>query len=153
MSMIRIGPLSERVMRHDARFDALYLQYLSHFGVDCSQQQALRDLLLGLLRTRWISALSAYRQEEMVGFCIYSRTYSPVARSGAYTLDDLFVAPAHRRSGVASRLVEALTARARRRQVKRIYVRTDVAENALRAFYTRNGFVDADAYFLKLEIV
>lgn len=152
MAAAKIRSLSRNVIVTSDAFAALYSQYLEHFGLPGGGIEELRRLLGGLRHRRWIGGFCADIGDETVGFCIYTRTYSPTARSPAYALDDLFVAFRHRRRGIATQLVRALADHAHSAGCKRLYVKTDVNDQILAAFYGSVGFVDGEASVLKLEI-
>ena len=147
-----IRKLTAGVVERSLEFGTLYATYLHDFGVPGECDAQFRGLLSRLLRRGWIGGFYMASRTEWLGFCIYSRTYSPVARSPAYSLDDMFVSPSHRRQGVPSRLVLGLVELARKQEAKRIYVNTDAGDGVLMRFYERNGFVDADANILMLEV-
>lgn len=62
------------------------------------------------------------------------------------TLDELYVAPQHRGSGIGSRLLEFVRNETRRRGVEHIEINVDEQDGDARRFYERHGFsvIDPD---------
>jgi len=57
---------------------------------------------------RFCEALVAERDGEPVGYCLYFHSYSTFLTKPGIFLEDLFVAPSHRRSGVGRTLLARL---------------------------------------------
>jgi GNAT superfamily N-acetyltransferase len=145
------GALTPAIARGDPQFAGLYLGYLSHFGVaGCYEDYA--PLLERSLADGWIFGLVAYVGRSMSGFCIYCRTYSVLARSPAWLIEDFYVAAPLRRLGIGTGLLGALRQAAAAQAVRRVFVQSDRHDPAMVGFYARNGFVDGDASLFRLEL-
>ena len=149
---VRIRSLLFALSHMRDQFRIFYTQYLLTFGAPSKSARPNCDLLAALLKSRWIYGISIVQGAKLIGFCIYSRTYSPMTRSRAFSLDDIFVAQSFRRAGLASLMINALAERARALDVMRIYVNTDASDRMLMRFYSRNGFVNGNASILLLRI-
>ncbi len=96
-------------------WDALYLGYAGHYRVD--QTPAMRDVVWGWLMdpghgTKGFVAVSSGRPVGLAHFRAFARPLS--ATTGGY-LDDLFVAPDARGTGVAGALIGAVADEGRAR--------------------------------------
>lgn len=86
-----------------------------------------------------VIALAAIEGETVVGGLVaYALDKLERARSEVY-LYDLAVAAAHRRRGVATRLIERLRAFAQARGAWVVYVQADYGDDAAVALYTKLG--------------
>jgi GNAT superfamily N-acetyltransferase len=65
-------------------------------------------------------ALIAERGEEPVGYALFFPTFSTFLAIQGIWLEDLFVRPAHRKSGAGRALLAAVAARARERHAERL---------------------------------
>lgn len=147
----QFSELTPAMARDDLQFAGLYLGYLSHFGVAGSYAD-YAPLLERSLAQGWIFGLVAYGGRPMTGFCIYCRTYSVLACSPAFLVEDFYVAAPLRRRGIGSRLLNSLRQVAAAQEVRRIFVQSDRHDPAMVGFYARNGFIDGDASLFKLEL-
>ena len=90
-------------------------------------------------------ALIAESGGHAVGYLIGSytsksyRTQNPIAE-----LDNIFIEPSSRRSGVGARLFEAFKEWARSSGVKRLKVATFVGNHEAQNFYRKNGFKESE---------
>jgi GNAT superfamily N-acetyltransferase len=146
-----IRRLTPATAKGDPEFGALYARYLADFDADCDPSR-YGPLLERLLGEDWIGGLVASGASSLLGFCIYSRTYSALTASPAYLVEDLYVDPPFRRGGVGLALIEELIGQARTAGARRIFVQTDLDDPSMTGFYSRIGFVDADASLLRLEV-
>ncbi|WP_342641705.1 GNAT family N-acetyltransferase [Rhodoligotrophos ferricapiens] len=98
---------------HRAAWDTLYQGYARFYRVE--QTSAMRDTVWSWLMdpAHEVSGLVAViGQGAPVGLAHYRPFARPLSASRGLFLDDLFVDPAVRGSGVADRLVESLAAKA-----------------------------------------
>ena len=84
-------------------------------------------------------ALGAFDGTRLVGIATLRRAIRP----GLDQLEALFVDRAHRRLGVAARLVAAIEARARSGGARQLYVSATPSESAV-GFYRSRGFVPTE---------
>jgi GNAT superfamily N-acetyltransferase len=101
-----------------------------------STEQDLTDALFG---TRPLAdALLAYADDEAVGFALYFEIYSTFRGRRGIFLEDLFVEPAHRGTGVGKRLLSAVAQAARERDGWMQWLVLDWNQPAIE-FYRRLG--------------
>ena len=84
---------------------------------------------------------------EPVGFTQLYPSFSSVSLARVFILNDLFVAPSHRRSGVGSALLQAATDHARALGAVRVSLNTDVANTTAQATYEARGWKRDREYF------
>ena len=84
---------------------------------------------------------------EPVGFTQLYPSFSSVSLARVFILNDLFVAPSHRRSGVGSALLQAATDHARALGAVRVSLNTDVANTTAQATYEARGWKRDGEYF------
>ena len=82
-----------------------------------------------------------------VGFTQLYPSFSSVSLARVFILNDLFVVPSHRRSGVGSALLEAATGHARALGAVRVSLNTDVANTTAQATYEARGWKRDREYF------
>lgn len=148
----KLFAITKTFLQKNSDIEILYRAYLAEYAIQLPANTTVVQVLIPLLSQRWIAAYGAAIDDKLVGFCIYSRTYSPTACSGAFSIDDIYVAPDKRRTGIATAMITKLANHARQKRLSRIYVRTDINDQDIMCFYTHNRFVDANAHELKLEI-
>ena len=81
------------------------------------------------------------------GFTQLYPSFSSVSLARVFILNDLFVAPSHRRSGVGSSLLQAATDHARTLGAVRVSLNTDVANTTAQATYEAGGWKRDREYF------
>jgi GNAT superfamily N-acetyltransferase len=100
-------------------------------------EEGLREALFGARPTA--EALLAERGSEALGYALFFPTFSSFLACEGVWLEDLFVLPAHRGTGVGGALLEAVATRARERGAGRLeWAVLDWNELAL-GFYRRLG--------------
>jgi GNAT superfamily N-acetyltransferase len=100
-------------------------------------EEGLSKALFG--RQPAAAALIAERRSEAVGYALFFPTFSSFLTTTGFWLEDLFVRPAHRGSGVGRALLSAVAARAREQGGERLeWAALDWNEPAL-GFYRRVG--------------
>lgn len=91
-----------------------------------------------------LSALGAYDDGRLIGFAHYL-FHAVCWRADVCYLQDLFVAPAHRRRGAGRALIEAVIDDAHRRGASRVYWHTQSRNRVARRLYDElasySGFV------------
>ena len=112
-----------------------------------------RDWLRSRLRFGESTVLVARRSGGMVGFVQLYPMYSSVRTARTWILNDLFVDPAARRSGVARALLDAAAGFAREDGAAAISLETTRDNAAARAAYRAAGWQEDDTqwYSLRLE--
>ena len=89
----------------------------------------------------------ALERAEPVGFTQLYPSFSSVSLARVFILNDLFVVPSHRRSGVGSALLQAATDHARALGAVRVSLNTDVANATAQATYEARGWKRDREYF------
>ncbi|MBY0336084.1 MAG: GNAT family N-acetyltransferase [Acetobacteraceae bacterium] len=110
--MIRTAPLAPR---HRADWERLYAGYAEFYRV--TQTPAMRETVWGWIHdpAHEVNALVAEDGSgRAIGLAHWRRFARPLSASTGCFLDDLFVDPAHRGSGAAQALINALRAMAKR---------------------------------------
>lgn len=82
-----------------------------------------------------------------VGFTQLYPSFSSVSLARVLILNDLFVAPTHRRAGVGARLLDAAAGYARAMGAVRLSLNTDVQNTTAQALYEANGWKRDQEYF------
>lgn len=103
---------------------ALYRDYLAHFGVAVREPE-MSDLLMSLLEESWFRFLLATAGPDSAGFCIVTRTWSPLSLCLAWNLTDLYLKPDLRGRGLGRALLRQLEAEALRHGIRKLYVNAD----------------------------
>ena len=83
-----------------------------------------------------------------VGFTQLYPSFSSVSLARVFILNDLFVVPERRRSGVGSALLDAATGHARALGAVRVSLNTDVANATAQATYEARGWKRDREYFV-----
>lgn len=79
--------------------------------------------------------------ESVIGFAQLYPIFTSVGLARVWHLNDLFVAPGHRRAGVAKALVQHCIAFARQDGAARLTLETQATNAPARALYEKLGFV------------
>lgn len=104
------------------------------FGVDAWSRAAVREELEGPGRHAVVAATG----EGVVGYAVSRRCQELV------DLQRIAVHPAHRRQGVARRLLDAVMARAHEEDASRLLLEVSAVNTVALAFYADAGFVAID---------
>ena len=89
----------------------------------------------------------AFDGETPVGFTQLYPSFSSVSLARVFILNDLFVAPGHRRAGVGARLIDAAADYARAMGAVRLSLNTDVQNTTAQALYEAKGWKRDQEYF------
>ena len=81
------------------------------------------------------------------GFMQLYPSFSSVSLARVFILNDLFVAPSHRRAGVGARLLDAAAEYARAMGAVRLSLNTDVQNTTAQALYEAKGWKRDQEYF------
>jgi GNAT superfamily N-acetyltransferase len=83
-----------------------------------------------------------------VGFTQLYPSFSSISLARTFILNDLFVVPGQRRTGVGSALLHAATEHARSRGAVRVTLNTDIRNTAAQAVYEARGWKRDREYFV-----
>ena len=83
-----------------------------------------------------------------MGFTQLYPSFSSVSLARTFILNDLFVVPSHRRSGVGSELLRAAVEHARALGAVRVTLNTDIQNTAAQATYEARGWKRDREYFV-----
>ncbi len=89
----------------------------------------------------------AHEGATPVGFTQLYPSFSSVSLARVFILNDLFVAPSHRRAGVGARLLDAAAEYARALGAVRLSLNTDVQNTTAQALYEAKGWKRDQEYF------
>jgi ribosomal protein S18 acetylase RimI-like enzyme len=117
----------------------LFEQYRQHFGSPPDQGGA-RCFIEDRLRGRQSVILLALQGQRSVGFVQLYPSFSSLAIAPIWVLNDLFVAPAARRQGIARALMQAAQAHARDSGAVRIFLETGQTNRAAQTLYEGLGY-------------
>ena len=109
----------------------------SDFVVDAEKQRAG---LARLLDTRGATILVAEREGELAGMCTVQVLVSTAEGAEVGVLEDVFVAPRHRRQGVGRLLVRRAQELARTMGLRRLQLLADRTNTSAIEFYERLGW-------------
>ncbi|MEO5882001.1 MAG: GNAT family N-acetyltransferase [Caldimonas sp.] len=90
----------------------------------------------------------AFDRDHPVGFMQLYPSFSSVSLARTFILNDLFVVPTHRRTGVGSGLLQAAVDHARSLRAVRLTLNTDIANATAQATYEARGWKRDREYFV-----
>ena len=90
----------------------------------------------------------ALDQDLPVGFTQLYPSFSSVSLARTFILNDLFVVPSHRRTGVGSELLRAAVDHARSLGAVRVTLNTDIQNTPAQATYEARGWKRDREYFV-----
>lgn len=126
---------------HDAfeQVAALFDGYRSHYGQPPSARRT-RAWLHDQVAQRRLAVAAAVRAEHVCGFITTAITPASLRLGVAWLIRDLYVAPRHRRSGVAKTLLQHVVDEARAAGALRVSLQTEVDNTSARTLYAEVGF-------------
>jgi ribosomal protein S18 acetylase RimI-like enzyme len=137
------------------RVAALFDAYRQFYGAESDVAAARTFLADRLARDESVVLVALASHDggdpDLAGFAQLYRSFSSVSLGRIVILNDLYVDPAWRRSGVARRLVDEATAWATRSGAIRLELATQHTNRSARALYDALGFV-ADTEFAHLSL-
>lgn len=125
----------------------LFDAYRVFYGRASDLPLARAFLMDRIVHDQSVSFVAERADGELVGFVQLYPSFSSVSAARIFVLNDLYVAPAARRTGVASRLLEAAATHARSTGAVRMSLSTAVDNHAAQALYARHGWVRDDAFY------
>jgi ribosomal protein S18 acetylase RimI-like enzyme len=132
---------------------ALFSGYLDFYQRPSPPERVLAFLRERLDRREAVLLLARAADGKPAGFVNVYPTFSSLSMAPVWTLNDLFVAPAARRTGAGRALVRACAAEARAAGAVAVQLQTAPDNHAAQALYRAEGFEpDAfAAYYLALS--
>ncbi|RLQ06066.1 GNAT family N-acetyltransferase [Micromonospora sp. BL1] len=118
---------------------ALFDDYRVHYGQP-STPQITRSWLHDQIAQQRISVAAAVRADRVRGFITVTVTPASLMLGTSWSIRDLYVAPHHRRSGVANALLQHVIRNARAAGVHRVSLQTETDNIAALTLYTDIGF-------------
>lgn len=137
----RIATLADLEVAADL-FDA----YRQFYGKPPDRDLALRFIRARLQNNDSVILLATNAARQVVGFCQLYPTFCSVAAKPIYTLYDLFVAPAARRSGAGRALLKAAEKLATVNGKFRMDLSTARDNKAAQALYESLGWIRDDLF-------
>jgi len=122
-------PVIANLIRQLAEYEKMLPQMVS-------TEQDLHEALFGARPVA--ETLLAFVDDRAVGFALYFETYSTFRGRRGIHLEDLYVEPAHRGSGIGKKLLAAVAQAARDRDAWMQWLVLDWNESAI-GFYQRLG--------------
>ena len=118
----------------------LFAAYLVFYGVQCDRD-AVHDYLAARVRARQSLVLCARaRGGSLVGFVQVYPGFSSLSLAAVWTLNDLYVAPSARCTGVGRLLVREVCRRAGAAGAVRVDLATAEGNRGAQALYEAEGF-------------
>lgn len=133
----------------------LFDAYRVFYGKASDVAAAHAFLLERLQHQQSVVFVALTASEQAIGFTQLYPAFSSVSMARAFILNDLFVAPTSRRSGVAVRLLDAAAEYARAVGAVRLSLSTAVDNQPAQALYVAQGWVRDTrfhAYTLPLSV-
>lgn len=122
--------------QYAAAFKALNVAWITkHYAIEPKDEELLGDPQGRIIDKGGLIPF-AIEDGEPVGCC----AMIPMA-DGGFELSKMAVSEAHRRKGIASRIIEACVERAKARGAPRLYLESGVALTPAIALYESHGFV------------
>ncbi len=119
---------------------ALMFDAYRQFYKQSSAPEAARDFLRERFNHGESMAYLAYDGHVPVGFTQLYPSFSSVSMARVFILNDLFVAPTHRRKGVAKQLIDAATHMAQTLGAVRVSLSTAIDNKTAQATYEALGW-------------
>ncbi|MFY1661465.1 GNAT family N-acetyltransferase [Micromonospora sp. WMMD1274] len=118
---------------------ALFDDYRVHYGQP-STPQITRSWLHDQIAQQRISVAAAVRADRVRGFITVTVTPASLMLGTSWSIRDLYVAPHHRRSGVANALLQHVIRNARAAGAHRVSLQTEADNIPALTLYTEIGF-------------
>jgi ribosomal protein S18 acetylase RimI-like enzyme len=120
---------------------ALFDQYRGFYGQASDPEAAKRFLAERLQNQDSVIFLAAQPSEpQAAGFTQLYPSFSSVSMQRIWILNDLFVAPAYRRQGLASQLMATAEQYARDTGAVRVALSTQITNSTAQALYEARGY-------------
>lgn len=140
---------------HPADLDALLALQRAYYveAGDALDPARARAALAALLADPALGAVwIAEDAGEAVAYAVLTLGYSLEYGGRDAFVDELYVAPAHRRRGLARAALEALEASARAAGVRALHLEVERELAGARALYRRAGFADRDRVLMSKPV-
>ncbi|NYH40423.1 ribosomal protein S18 acetylase RimI-like enzyme [Micromonospora jinlongensis] len=118
---------------------ALFDDYRVHYGQP-SSPEITRSWLHDQLAQQRLSAAAAIRVDDVCGFITAMIMPASLMLGTAWSIRDLYVAPRHRRSGIANALLEHTIHTARSAGARRVSLQTETDNAPALRLYAEVGF-------------
>jgi ribosomal protein S18 acetylase RimI-like enzyme len=118
---------------------ALFDDYRAHYGWPPSPQLT-RDWLHAQVTRQAMMITAALRSGRACGFIAVSVMPASLALGTAWSIRDLYVAPAHRRTGIARVLLQQVIDDARQAGAHRVSLQTETSNTPALTLYTAADF-------------
>jgi ribosomal protein S18 acetylase RimI-like enzyme len=117
----------------------LFDEYRTHYGLPSSPENT-RSWLRDQLAERRIAATAAIRADQVCGFITVVIMPASLLLGTAWSIRDLYVAPHHRRSGIANALLHHVIRDTRAAGALRVSLQTETDNISALKLYTDIGF-------------
>ena len=128
-------------------FDAYRIFYKQH-----SDKEAAREFLKERLLRNESVIYVAYNENNAIGFTQLYPIFSSVSLKNAWLLNDLYVLPSARRSGVAEALLNVARKHGTDTGAKWLLLETAADNLPAQSLYEKNGWVKAEDIFYTLNL-
>ena len=118
---------------------ALFDDYRAHYGQP-SSPESTGSWLHDQLAQHRLAAAAAIRTDQVCGFVTVAITPASLMLGSAWSIRDLYVAPRHRRTGIANALLQHIIHNARVAGALRVSLQTETDNVSALKLYTTIGF-------------
>ncbi|MGC4878597.1 GNAT family N-acetyltransferase [Micromonospora sp. DT43] len=118
---------------------ALFDDYRAHYGHP-SSPESTRSWLHDQLAQHRMSTAAAIRADHVCGFITATIMPASLRLGSAWSIRDLYVAPHHRRGGIANALLQHIIHSARAAGAQRVSLQTETDNIPALTLYTEVGF-------------
>lgn len=129
----------------------LFDAYRQFYG-QLPDPRGARDFLFERIERRESVVVIVERGEAVLGFAQLYPMFSSVRMASIWVLNDLYVAPDARRSGIGTLLLDAASAAARAAGATRLVLETGRDNAAARALYRSAGWNEEDTQWYALDL-
>lgn len=132
---------------------SLFDQYRTFYGKTPDLNLAKSFLQERMLKEQSVILVAETEPGDLAGFTQLYPSFSSLSAATVYVLNDLFVAPDHRREGVAQALLEAAEAFARESGAVQLSLSTAMTNDPAQSLYEGMGWTrDQEFYHYALAI-
>lgn len=135
LTVVRISPSHSAFGAVAGLFD----DYRAHYGGPSSPQPT-QDWLHAQVTRQAMMITAALRPGRACGFITASVMPASLALGTAWSIRDLYVAPAYRRTGIARALLQQVIDDAREAGAQRVSLQTETGNTPALTLYTEAGF-------------
>ena len=139
-------PIHQATIEDIDRIAPLFDGYRQFYGKPTDLKAARQFLYERFRNYQSVIFIANAENGDGVGFAQLFPSFSSVSMERTFILNDLYVAPSARRSGVAAKLLDAATQYGRSVGAIRITLSTGMENNSAKALYLSQGWKQDEAF-------